>query len=96
MEELKLRAQAFLLRLVAEVEKRLPADSAVFKQRAFFSASVALSNEDYTRFSDMPHLSCVWNDVEVPSRVEQQWREVQPSVARANTFVYHFFFQFGS
>jgi hypothetical protein len=46
-------AWAFLLRVLEEVQKRLPANLAVFKQKSFFSPSCIL-NHNPPRFAEMP------------------------------------------
>ena len=63
------RAWAFLLALVEETEKRLPANTDVFKQLRFFSPAVVFKRQ----FGEMPFLGCLKPDQ--LEELEEQFRE---------------------
>jgi hypothetical protein len=73
-EDIRNRAWAFLLRLLEELEKRLPANIAVFQQLSFFSPAAVLSPKQ-TRFGQMPFIECV--DSEEMGELEEQWRQLR-------------------
>ncbi len=73
-EDIRNRAWAFLLRLLEELEKRLPANIAVFQQLSFFSPAAVLSPKQ-TRFGQMPFIECA--DSEEMGELEEQWRQLR-------------------
>ena len=73
-EETRNWARDFLLRIVEEVEKRLPANITVFKQMDFFSPRRILSSKP-PRFAEMPFIQCI-SVTEDRSELEEQWRQV--------------------
>lgn len=74
VEDIRNRAWAFMIRLVEEIEKRLPANIAIFQQMSFFNPSVVLSSQQ-TRFSQMPFIECV--DDDDLSELEEAFRQVR-------------------
>ena len=74
IEEVRSCAWAFLIRLVDEVAKRLPAHMAAFQQLAFFSPATVLSSSTPTRFGQMPFIQCVMDRAEL-WEIEEQWRQ---------------------
>jgi hypothetical protein len=73
-DEVRNRAWGFLLRLLEETEKRLPANMEVFKQMSFFSPAHVLSSHQ-KKFGDMPFIDCVENHEDL-AELEEQWRQV--------------------
>jgi hypothetical protein len=73
-DEARNRAWAFLLRIIKEVEKHLPANMAVFKQMSFFSPSRILSSSP-PRFAEMPFIECISSSEDL-SELEELWRQV--------------------
>ncbi len=73
-EEVRNRAWGFLLKLLEETEKRLPANIAVFKQMSFFSPAHVLSSNQ-KKFGDMPFIDCVENHEDL-AELEELWRQV--------------------
>ncbi len=71
-DEARNRAWAFLLRIIEEVERRLPANVAVFKQMS--SPSRILSSSP-PRFAEMPFIECISSSEDL-SELEEQWRQV--------------------
>ena len=69
IKDSKNRAWAFLLRLVEEVEKRLPANLEVFKQLDFFRPSSIFSKN----FADMPFIGCI--PLENLDDLEEEFRQ---------------------
>jgi hypothetical protein len=57
-EDIRNWAWAFLLRLLEELEKCLPANIAVFQQLSFFSPAAVLSPKQ-TRFVQIPFIESV-------------------------------------
>lgn len=74
IEEVRNRAWAFLLKLLEEIEKRLPSNMAVFKQLSFFSPAAILS-ANQMRFGQMPFIDCVEGDEDL-AELEEQWRQM--------------------
>jgi hypothetical protein len=62
------------MRVLEEVQKRLPANLAVFKQMSFFSPSLILSHNP-PRFAEMTFMECVSGHDDL-SELEDQWRQV--------------------
>jgi hypothetical protein len=70
--DIRNRAWAFLLRLVEETEKRLPANIAVFQQMTFFSPAFVLSSQQI-QFSQMPFIECV--DEDELAELDEEFRQ---------------------
>jgi hypothetical protein len=70
----KNRACGFLLRLLEEIENRLPPNIAVFKQMSFFSPTHILVPMP-PMFSEMPFIDCIMGCEDLPY-LEEQWRQM--------------------
>lgn len=73
-EDTRQRCWGFLLRVLEEVEKRLPANMAVFQQMSFFSPRQIISGRP-PKFADMPFIECIAEHEDL-SELEEQWRQV--------------------
>ena len=78
MKDAKNRAWAFLLRVVEEVEKRLPSNLEVFKQITFFRPSSIFSK----RLSDMPYMACL--EEKKIDDIEEEFRQFKLVDWKAN------------
>ena len=63
-----------MLRLVQEIEKRLPDDMEMFRKISLYSPK-QLFSKDKPRFRDLPFVEHL-KDVEDVDAIEEQWRQV--------------------